>query len=135
MVMPVVFAVILVIMYLMFFRYNRCLMEQECGLLLVRGTAVEEETAEARVQRTDALSRQTVNSLHLIWTQEPYRIRQERGKLFVGTGGEMCFPFAGWQLEGISDRWQAKVTYQSPLLSPTFLVRSCRKVLDIVGKD
>ena len=46
MVLPIVIAVILMIIYMWFFQYNRCLMEQDTAILALRGSILQAEEKE-----------------------------------------------------------------------------------------
>ena len=43
MVLSITLSAILLIIYLLFFQYNRCLMEQDMGTLALRGAVMQED--------------------------------------------------------------------------------------------
>ena len=134
-VMPIVLAVIIIVMYIMFFRYDRCLMEQDCGILLVRGVSMQAANAEERVKKTNALQTRTDFSRYIAWSRGDVSIQTKRVQLVIATEGDMNFLFAGWQLEGLPAKWHAAVEYKGSLVTPTFFVRNCEKALRLFRKD
>ncbi|MBR1930862.1 MAG: hypothetical protein IJ833_05220 [Lachnospiraceae bacterium] len=131
-VLPMVLAVVVLIMYIMFFQYDRCLMEQDLGILLVRGIAMDAENTEKRVGNLNLLAEQMDQGKYLMWNHGKIGIRQERGGLSVRQEGNLFFPFTGWRLNSeVSSNWKTIREYDNDLLSPTFFVRSCRKVINL----
>lgn len=127
-VVPMVLAVILFLIYMMFYQYDRCLMEQDMGMLLVKGSAYDGKNGEDRVQYTVRSMEEKGNDAYLMWNSGVMDVRQERGTLKLIWAGQLFFPFADWQIDGTDGIWAAEAEYKSSLLSPAFLIRSCRKV-------
>lgn len=134
-VIPLVMAAIVFLMYMMFYQYNRCLMEQDLGILLVKGSANESERAEERVQRTSANEAKRNYDKYLMWENGEVTATQERNKLSVKQKGQLMFPFADWQIKGVASVWTSEAEYKCNLLSPTFFVRSYQKLVENTEKD
>ena len=49
-VMPVVLLGIALVMYLLIFQYDRCLLEQDTGVLALRGSAIQVEDSRERIR-------------------------------------------------------------------------------------
>lgn len=127
-VMPIVLAVNVLIMYLMFFRYDRCLMEQDVGKLLVRGIAAQTDNSEERIKYMNSLAASSDDSKYLMWESDPIMIRQESGTVKISEMGSVRFPFSGWQIDGLPDLWDCSVKRENVLSDPVFWVRSYRKI-------
>lgn len=134
-IIPLVMAVIIFLMYMMFYQYNRCLMEQDLGVLLIKGSVWEVESAKDRVQSISANEEKRNYDKYLIWEKGVVTAVQEKGKLTVSQRGQLMFPFAGWQIKGADRVWMSEAEYKSKLLSPTFFVRSCRKIIRDTKED
>ena len=119
-IIPLVMATIVFLMYMMFYQYNRCLMEQDLGCLLVKGSANE-------VQRN--------YEKYLMWENEEVTVTQERSILTVSQKGQLSFPFAGWQIKGVGSVWSCEAEYQGNLITPTFWVRRYEKLVENTKKD
>ena len=129
MVLPVVLGVIFLVMFLLFFQYDRCLMEQDVGSAALYGTALWEEESEERLWRTKEHADALYQGKYIAWENKKADIRIEQGKLCVAQSGEMRFPLPGLVFWERKDIWTASVRYENPLLSPAKMIRTWRKLM------
>ena len=125
-VLPIVLATVVFLMYTMFFQYDRCLMEQDMGMLLLRGSAFSAKDAEERVKNVMTRAEQQNADRYIMWELDKMTVRQEKNQLLIGRKGSMKFPFAGWQIDGPDRFWVWGTEYKSRLLSPASFVRSVK---------
>ena len=128
-VLPVVMGVILLVIYLLFFQYDRCLMEQEAGTLSVRGCALQIEDGEELVRQ---LSFQFSKSdkAYLAWDKKDARIRLQKNQVKVECSGGLKFPFQGFALWSGDNIWESSVVYESHRIKPVDFIRNCRKITE-----
>ena len=120
MVMPVVLGVIVFIMYLLFFQYNRCLLEQDIGVLAMRGAALQAENNEDRIDKLRQQAEEVYREKYIVWRGGEIQIRLERGKLEVKQSGAVMSPGGG--------SWTTEACYENQILSPTTFIRTYRKL-------
>lgn len=127
MVLPMVLMLILIIMYLWFFQYDRCLMEQDVGILALRGISLQAENNEARMQllreQEDALYREK----YIAWECEEIELKSGQGSIRVKQRGWLKFPFG---IMGEGERTiDTAATCENHIVSPVSFIRNCRKIM------
>lgn len=130
MVLPIVLGAIGVILYLLLYEYDRCILEQDMGMLSVRVssyTLAQEDLAE-EFQR---LQKGLAQEKYLMCTVETPQLEVKPGRVTVsGELRQQLWP--GWGDEAEED-W-LRATYENYRLSPLFVIRSCEKVKNIWRK-
>lgn len=127
-VLPVALGVIVLIIYLWFFQYDRCLMEQDAGILALRGAILEADDNQERVQLLEWEARQINKEKYVAWEEKKEDFIIKEGKLQVSKAGEIRFPFRGLQFWNGEDIWGTEAIYKNRILSPTTLIRYYRKL-------
>lgn len=127
MVFPIAFAVVLFVLYLLFFQYNRCIMEQDAGIIALQGASVSAENNEERIR----LIRQAADELdmekYVAWNDEEMELYLERGIVRVCDSGGVDVPFV---LPGVKTNfWKSETEFRNYIFSPVSFIRNCRKVL------
>ena len=126
-VLPMVIGVVLLVLYLLFFQYDRCLMEQEAGALSVRGCALQITDGEELVRQL-SLQASKSDKAYLAWDKENARIRLQKNRVRVECSGGLKFPFRGLILWGGDNVWESSVAYESHRIKPVDFIRNCRKI-------
>lgn len=128
MVMPIVLWAILFIIYVLFFQYNRCLAEQDVGILVLRGSVSQEKNNEERIKSLRRYAEQIYDDKYIAWDGSEIQLRIEKGVLHAKQSGEILFPF-GKILPDCFVTWEGKASYANHILSPVSFVRNCRKLI------
>lgn len=127
-VLPVVLGVIVLTIYLWFFQYDRCLMEQDAGMLALRGAVLEAESPGERVRLVEKEAGKVYGDKYVAWEGEKTAIAMKGGKLQVKKAGKLQFPFQGLRFWQGSDAWETQVLYENRVLSPVSIIRNYRKI-------
>ncbi len=129
-VVPVVMGTMLFVIYMLLFQYNRCLMEQDIGAMVIWGSNMEvsdDETFEEKVRdRISKMYRDKYVAFELTTLNVTFRYNN----FAVEGGGCLIFPFAGWNFWSTDNRWEIKADYQMRRTSPITFIRLCRKAAD-----
>lgn len=128
MVLPIVFGVLLFIICFWFYQYDRCLMEQDAGLLALRGTVIPAEDAEERIKAVKKILAERPIEKYIVWEDLGTDIKIERGKIRVRQRGNIRFPFSGLAFWDGEDIWEMSVLYENELMSPASLLRKYQKI-------
>lgn len=118
-VMLIVLAEMVLVIYLFFFQYDRCLMEQDMGVLIIRGIMMEEEDTQKRMEKLERYIAEQYLQKYLVWERENLDLEIERGILHVGQTGRLSTPDSLWKMTR---------AYEGHIVSPVVLIRSYRKV-------
>lgn len=125
-VLPMVLWVILFIVYLLFFQYNRCLMEQDMGILALRGALIQAENNTHRVEELKKTAEEMDYKKYIAWETEGCHISSGQGKVSVQQRGQIMVPFR-WNNEEQA-WWSTTVSYENKLISPVTFIRTCRRL-------
>lgn len=131
-VMPMVFGVILFSMFLMFFRYDRCLMEQNLERALVEIGTMSCEEKQQLVDQLKMDAETYGSDQYLFWTLKPVTVKAGAEKIHIDGGGGISLPFGqliGTSLAGSFDR-----EYVADLLDEPLVLRMAGKLKEMTGK-
>lgn len=127
MVMPMVLSVVFLIIYLLFFQYNRCLMEQDVGLLVMGGIYMEVEDNEERIQELRKLANLIYEEKYIAWECGAIELKLERGKLSAEQSGWLSLPIRtfGHGRQTV----ETTVRFKNHIVSPVSFIRNYHKVI------
>ncbi len=128
MVLPIVLVMIVLTIYLLFFQYNRCLLEQDVGILALRGVALQADNNQDRIQLLSQQKAGLYYEKYIAWEQQEISVGIERGVLYVKGGGMVKFPFQSVIVNG-EQKWEVSVSYKNHVVSPVSFIRNCRKIM------
>lgn len=136
-VLPMVMSAMLVGIYLFCYQYDRCLLEQDMGNLLLWSSAMAAENTGGTDEIAEGLRQRAVQinrAKYAAWKLTALDIRLERNNLSITGQGELAFPVPGWNLWNQDNLWDAQVSYESSRLSPVFYIRQYRKLHGVLQK-
>lgn len=130
-VLPLVMGAMIMGLYLFCYQYDRCILEQDIGSLLIYSCAMAEENADSTEDirenielRAGALNRKK----YAAWELTGLDIKIEKNRISLTGQGQLTFPVPGWNFWNKDNVWEAKVSYDSGRLSPVYYIRQYRKV-------
>lgn len=124
-VMPVVFAVILFTIFLMFFRYDRCFMEQNLARALVEVGTMPCEDKALMVNQLKIDAEYYGKDRFLFWTSDPVYVKAGNGKVSIEGRGSISFPFDNFV--GVSMQESAGCEFSVDLLDEPLVLRMTKK--------
>lgn len=127
-IFPIVLSVVLLVIYLLFYEYDRCLMEQDMGALSMYGATVQAEDNEERMRLLAARKNALYEEKYIAWNNGEVGMRLEKGKIQVERTGTLLFPFLGLSFWSSDSSWGTTVQYESTVMSPTAMIRNWRKL-------
>lgn len=129
-VLPMVMSAILLGIYLFCFQYDRCLLEQDAGSLLLWGSAAIqniEETEELKKQM-QIRTAEVYADKYAAWDITAMEIKLEKNEINVNGRGALTFPVPQWNIWNDTNLWEAEAVYKSSRQSPVFYIRQYRKL-------
>ena len=125
---PVVLGVVLLMTYLLFFQYDRCLLEQDMGRAAVRG-------GSRWMQKKEELNRQLQEKdlffdtdKYIAWETELPAWKLEKNQVTVEQTGRMPYPLSA--IAGVPKYWSAKASFRVDRSSPVDILRNYRRYQD-----
>ena len=123
---PIILSVILLMTYLLFFQYDRCLLEQEIGKATVLSGSKWTLTKE---QLNDYMQKKALyfdEEKYIAWENEDPLWKLEKNDVILEKAGRLRYPFASM---GTQEKyWSAKASFQVDRISPVFWLRRSRNV-------
>ena len=108
---PIVLGVIVLMTYLLFFQYDRCLLEQDMGRAAVR-------SGSRWMQKKEELNRQLQESELPVW-------KLEKNQVTVEQTGRMPYPFS--EIAEVPRYWSAKAAFQVKRNNPVEILRNSQR--------
>ena len=126
-VMPIVLVIQITILYLLFFQYNRCLMEQDIAALSIRASVLAKEDDWTMLERMKQEAANLSRDKYVAWEYASPTIELKRNVICLEQKCQQIVPFQmmEWQRESI---WQTTIAYKVDRISPMEVVRSRKKI-------
>ena len=129
MVLPVVIFAIVLLIYLAFYQYNRCVMEQDMGWLALKGCIEGEADKEILIGILDNYSNTLNENKFMMWKMSDVEIKLERENVEVTRNGELHFPFSGFGgNDKVGNYWTTTAVYKNQRINPVDYIRIYRKI-------
>lgn len=124
---PFVMGVILLVIYMFFFQYDRCLMEQSAAVLAMRGCTLQiVDTAELVQEMVRQGGKE--DRPYVAWEVEEVRVQTKGNAFIVTRNGRLKFPFRGLDFWNGSIHWEDEARYENHRIRPVTFIRNYRKL-------
>lgn len=127
---PFVTGVILLVIYLWFFQYDRCLLELDTGILSLRGSVLYTEQKKNIMEKLERESDRLSVEKYIAWEKGPFKVKLEKDKVYAKGEGEVVFPFKGLAFWNGGSLWKIEAACENHIINPALFLRTCRKILD-----
>lgn len=127
-VMPIVLGVILLTIYLMFFQFNRCLMDQNTGILAVRACTSQIINRKERMAELLLMS-QMEDDRYLAWDMGEVEIKFIGSSVYVKREGMLKCPFPGLVTWAGGNEWSSIAKYKNNRINPVSVIRIYRNAV------
>ncbi len=129
MILPFVMAFYLLLIYTMFFQYDRCLLEQDMMELVLEGILCEDGSNEEVAQLVERQLAGMDWNRYLAFQPGERGIRVTQGEITLEGEGAVSAPFP--QLGKLFDEthWKIRAEAEAARISPRLVIRTCRKIL------
>lgn len=136
-IMPVVIIIIVMVMYLGFFQYNRCIMTQKLYVAALRGSIYDEELRVNQLEK----SRYTETELKALYGTKllagaglESQIGFEKKEVFVDSKLYMKVPFVALlKKQGYKNGWSIHIEKKIQIFKEIDFIRNCRKLERVIG--
>lgn len=128
MVLTMVIGILVFLVYLMFFQYDRCLTDQDVGALALKGCSLQAENKEELLQKLENYAAQIDTDKYIAWNHEKINITLKENKVRVEQTGSLRFPFGGFGLKSVNSVWETESGFENRCISPVSFLRNYRKI-------
>lgn len=127
-VMPVVLGAVIFTLYMLFFQYDRCLMEQNTGILALRACTLQIDDREELMRELMAQADEE-DGRYLVWDMEEAMMQFRGNRMQVNRSGRLAYPFFGLMPVRDEAEWESSIVYENYRIQPVDFIRNCRKIL------
>lgn len=126
-VLPLTLGILVVVMYLMFYQYDRCLLEQDTGISALRASILASEDGSDKLEELRKQAGQTYWDKYVAFEPEEITGKIKGNKLEASRKGSVRVPFLDISKWTGSDRWGVEVSFINRKISPVLFIRVCRR--------
>ena len=128
MVLTMVMGIIVLLLYMMFYRYDRCLANQNAGTLALRGCSIQAATKEEILQNIKANALRLGSDWYIAWEQGNTDITLKGDVIKVDCTGKLVFPFRSIASDHIGEKWEVTSVYENKRILPVSFLRNYRRI-------
>ena len=125
-VLPFAIGAILFGIYMLLFQYNRCLVEQDAGMMAMWGSTLSGEMSEVEEQIGERFSR-WYEGKYAAWETEKFQVQVHGKYVIAEMAGQLAFPVPEWNFWNKKNVWCFETGYRYARLNPVDFVRMCKK--------
>lgn len=122
---PVVLGVTVLMIYLLFFQYDRCLLDQDMGRAAVMGGGrwmQKKEELDQQLQKKDMFFEE---GQYIAWEKELPLWKLEKDRITVEQTGRLKYPF--WNMGTTQKYWSTKASFRAERTNPVNYLRKYRR--------
>ncbi len=127
-VFPFVLGALIMTVFLFVFQYDRCLMEQDVGKLMLYTGSLNMEQAEEARERLRKRAAEIHGEKYVAWQQEVMQITVEKNEIRVEGRGNLTFPVPSWNFFNGRNIWEASCMRSTVQLKAAEYIRTYRKL-------
>ena len=128
MVVTITVCVIVLLIYLVFLQYNRCLMEQDVGALALKGCTILAEDKEELMQELKWQEGKVNRKKYIMWKKSKTEIELIGGNIKTSGSGKLRIPFGNIYSGKDKNYWKVSVAYENQRIDPVSSIRLYRKL-------
>lgn len=134
---PIIMGTILFLIWILLFQYNRCLMEQDFGIIGMRGATLLNQGESGRDEvMLDEKIIEWIETMYMEkyigWEFGEMKLTAQGNVFEVLVGGEMEFPVPGWNFWNKENEWRATAAYFYENIAPVNFIRMWNGVMRLV---
>lgn len=126
-VVPIVISTMLFVIYMLLFQYNRCLLEQDLGAMMIWGSSAEIQNEKLFEEKMKERMQQMYREKYAAWEITTLNMSLQQNNFTVKGDGQLTFPLSGWNFWSRENIWSTGTEYSCRRLSPVSFIRLCRK--------
>lgn len=133
--LPMLMGMILFIIYMLLFQYDRCLMEQDLGAMALWGSSVEESDTKTLEEMARGRMEALYRDKYCAWSFTDLQLFLKKNRFTAKGSGQLAFPVPGLNFWSSGNIWGTEALYEYRRLSPVTFIRLCRGLMNLVQED
>lgn len=125
-VFPIAVGVVLFVIYMLLFQYDRCLLEQDMGAAALWGACQDAEGAVLEEKVRERLAG-IYRDKYVAWEITALDALVEKNGFTAQGWGRLTLPVPRWDFGNGGNVWEAGACYRFGRLSPVTFIRLCRR--------
>lgn len=135
MIMPFVFMVILLVIRLWFFRYDCVLQEMDTASVVIRTLEQQDKNASEKAEYAVSQMQGRYKEHYISWIFGDIRVSCTSDSVSCTVSGQ-CGTLPGTlYFESLGENWSSSVTRSRRAVSEVFVIRTYRKVSELVNRE
>lgn len=134
-IFPMAAGMILFIICMLLFQYNRCLMEQDLNAMALWGSCAQESEGETLEAMAGKRMKEMYREKYLGWQFTELEIGLERSRFTAKGTAKLAVLISGGFIWGHGGSWETKAAYEYGRLSPVTFIRLCRALEKEKGQN
>lgn len=130
-IIPIVLGIFIFLIYIMFYQYDRCLTEQDMGILSLRGAVRKSENNEELFGYIQKESNAIYLDKYVAAVWEPTLIKIKQNRIEITGKALVKVPFPRLALLTGQKDWSVSGSFQNRKISPVAFVRACRRLRNL----
>lgn len=126
--LPLIMGFFLSVIYLLFYQYNRCLLEQECNILIVRETGLEGYEHSGLLRNLNRKISEINKEKYVSMGMQTFSVSVNGNTLSATGDGQVICPFWEVRIPDFFD-WNLHVEVRHERLLPVQYIRRKRRLL------
>lgn len=127
-VFPFVTGALILTVFLFFFQYDRCLLEQDVSLLTLYAAGVEADRVQDAAELIGRRAAELSKEKYVAWESDELQIILEKSGVSISGAGRLTFPLPGWNFFNGDNEWMTGVSREAARLSPADFIRIYRRI-------
>lgn len=128
-IFPIILFVYSFLLYMGFFQYNRCLLEQDVLLAAIKSSRILPYDSVEAARQAGAAVEGLGRDKYIGWTAKDPRVLAGQGKISIEVSGYMDIPLFR-NVPFLHDgRWELQKQAEIKAQEPVFFIRLCRRIL------
>lgn len=128
MILPFAIGAMLLTVFLFVFQYDRCLLEQDMGLLTLYAGTLDAEDEEEISGLIKNRASEIFMDKYVAWEMDKLQITMEKNEVRIEGRGKMLFPLPGWNFFNDENVWETGAQRSTLRISPVDFIRTYRRI-------
>lgn len=126
--LPIIMSILLMAVSLYLFQYDRCLLEQDTGMLAIAASGEADTSSEDWVTMVKDVLNNINMEKYVLWEKDDWSVTSQSGVVKAEGGGTFCILVPEWNLMNEMSRWSMKTTRKLHIQSPVASIRVWRRL-------
>ena len=126
-IIPLALGILIFLIFIMFYQYDRCLLEQDIGMVAFWGTTVKAQDNQLLLEEMQNREANIYWEKYILFYPQDLKVSIGNGKVSVEKKGDISILFNSLATVPDLKRWEIATSYNNRRLSPKFMLRSIRK--------